>query len=119
MKAARLLLGFVGIVGLLLTQPSSVLNASSPSDSDPELLYTVRIERGKGNRVQFKLIEPRGDSVVEAEQLDLILTKKGLLIKPASTALANGTAGHLLLDNFRLFLPTDGSEAYMTGDVER
>jgi hypothetical protein len=119
MNVVRCFLGFVAIVGLLLTQPSSILNASSSSDSDPDQLYTVRIERGKNNRVQFKLIEPRGDSVVEAEQLDLILTKKGLLIKPGSTALAAGTAGHLLFDNFRLFLPTDGSEPFMEGDVPR
>src|SRR5689334_8423901 len=119
MKFARACFGFFAIVALLLIQPSSVLNASTSSDSDPEQLYVVRIERGKNNRVQFRLLEPPGDSVVEAEQLDLIVTKKGLFIKPASTALASDTAGQLLFDNFHLFLPTDGSEPFMEADVPR
>ena len=113
MNVVRVILGLFVLASLVSTQPA--LSASSASDPDP--IYTLRVERGKSNRVQFRLIEPRGDSVVEAEHFDFIVTRKGLVIKPGEPTIATGTAGQLTFENFELFLPADGSEPFMEGDV--
>jgi hypothetical protein len=118
MKVVRVLLGYGVLLCLVFTQPaSSAMVLSEPSD--PDVLYTVRVERGKANRVQFRLVAPYGDSVVEAEHFDFLVTRRGLLIKPGTTALASGTAGRLLFENFEMFLPTDGTEPYMEAAVPK
>ena len=115
MNIVRVLLGFVLLVSLVVTQPALSAVASKPFD--PEVVYTVRVERGKSNRVQFRLVAPYGDSIVEAEHFDFLVTKQGLLIRPLGTALASGTDGRLLFDKFEMFLPTDGGEPFMEAVV--
>jgi hypothetical protein len=115
MNVVRVLLGLVVLLPVILTNPA--VSAAGPAISDPDVVYTVRVERGKANRVQFRLVAPYGDSIVEAEHFDFLVTRKGLLIKPRGTALASGTAGSLLFENFEMFLPIDGSEPFMEAKV--
>src|SRR5690606_31483192 len=115
MKVVRLLLGAFAFVSLLFTQPA--VSSVVAEVSDPDVVYRVRVERGKSNRVQFRLVAPYGDSIVEAQHFDFLVPKKGLLIRPDGTALASGTAGRLLFDNFEMFLPIDGSDPYMEAQV--
>jgi hypothetical protein len=119
MVVVRVMLG-VAIAALLVSTQPALSAVSRVTSSDPEVLYTVRVEPGKSHRVRFRLVEPRGDSIVEADQFDFIVSAKGLRIRPSAPTTATGTAGaRLTFESFDLFLPTDGSPSLMEGAVAK
>jgi hypothetical protein len=118
MNLLRVTLGVCIALALLATRPVLSAVRHESGLSDPEAMYTVRVEPGTSDRVRFRLIEPRGDSVIEADRFDFIVSAKGLKIRPATPATASGTAGaKLTFESFLLFLPTDGSPTLLEGSI--
>ena len=119
MNVVRVILGFI-VAGLLVATRPGLSAVSREVSSDPAAMYTLRVESGKSHRVRFRLVEPRGDSIVEADQFDFVVTAKGLIVRPTSPTTASSITGaRLTFESFELFLPTDGSPSLMEGAVSR
>ena len=119
MTVVRVLLGFVVVTTLFSTQP--VLSAPShPAPSVPEGTYVLRIEKGKADRLRLQMVDPRGDSLIEADEFDLVLSPRGLSVKPSSPSMASSLSGaRVSFETFELFLPTDGSDQSVEGTVAK
>ena len=119
MNVVRVLLGFVVAALLILIQPGSAA-AGRPTSSVPEGTYVLRVDKGKTHRLRFQMIDPRGDSLIEADEFELVLSPRGLTIKPSSSATATSLGGtRLNFETFELFLPTDGSDHSVEGTIAK
>ena len=119
MTVVRVLLGFVVATTLFSTQP--VLSAPSrPAPSVPDGTYVLRVEKGTANRLRFQMVDPRGDSLIEADEFDLVLSPRGLSVKPSSPSTASSLSGtRVSFDTFELFLPTDGTDQSVEGTLAK
>jgi hypothetical protein len=118
MKVSQVL-GVVVVAGLVSTQPG-LSAVGKKSSSDPEAIYTLRVDTSKSKRVRFQLIEPRGDSIVEADQFEFVVTPRGLIVRPTAPTAASSTFGsRLTFESFELFLPSDGSPSLLEGSVSK
>ena len=71
MNVVRVVLGFVIAVLLVVNRPVvSAVSKDRPSDPGP--VYTLRVDAGTSKWVRFRLVEPRGDSIIEASQFDFV-----------------------------------------------
>jgi hypothetical protein len=119
MNVVRVLLGFAVASVVVTTQP--VLSAvNHPASSVPEGTYILRVERGKSHKLRFEMIDPRGDGLIEADEFDLVLSPRGLTIKPTSPSTASSLSGtRVNFETFELFLPTDGSDQSVEGTLAK
>src|SRR5262245_47512031 len=99
MKVVRVTL-WVVVAGLLVCTRPVVSARGQGAPTESKSLYTVRLEKGETHPVRFRLLEPRGDSIVEADQIDFVLSPKGLTIRPSPPTFASGTAGTLTFESF-------------------
>ena len=115
MNVVRVLLGFALTVSLVSSQPG-VSAVGLPVPSVPDGTYVLRVDKGKSHKLRFQMIDPRGDSLIEADEFDLVLSPHGLTIKPTSPSTASSLSGtRLNFETFELFLPTDGSDQSVEG----
>ena len=115
MTVVRVLLGFALTVFLVSSQPV-VSAVGHPAPSVPEGTYILRVDKGKLHKLRFQMLDPRGDSLIEADEFDLVLSPQGLMIKPTSPSTASSLSGtRLHFETFELFLPTDGSDQSVEG----